>query len=192
MPQPLLYIIADHKLKVENWQHCIFELATLNLEIQSKNYLQYAAVLFNPSQKIDNFINFVSQNAKNNEIVFAINGIEIYLRKNIIQFRFPFIFRVIADYDLLKIQLYELLKPILNACKSTEFAFYPSFWQNKKPYLKPWQVRRLAILQTKITTTCVSYKRTLLNLEHCLGKSVENEKDLQKKTYIGWKKVSHF
>jgi len=186
MAQPQLYIIADHQLDISNSLSCKSLLETLPIDLEMENYLFYASHLTNESPQTKKPLQF-QQTDSLGRLCFEANGIVITLAKNCIQLKFPLIFRAFSDYDYLRVAIYALLLKLLSACKSTEFAAYPSFWDYYPHEVKnSWHNRRLMIAQQQICENCVSYRRTKLHLTHCLCEAISDPKCLAEKRYRGW------
>ena len=186
MTQAQLYIIADHQLDISNSLSCKSLLEELPIDMEVENYLFYASHLTNESPQTKESLLFQKTDDSGN-LWFEINGIVIKLAKHIIQLKFPVIFRSFSDYDYLRIAIYAFLLKLLSACKSTEFAVYPSFWEYYPHEVKNnWHKRRLMIAQEQICENCISYKRTKLHLNRCLSKEVSNPKQLADRNYRGW------
>jgi hypothetical protein len=186
MTQPQLYIIADHQLDIANPLCCRSLLEALPMDLEWDNYLFYASHLSNTPPLTKEPLLFQKADDWGN-LWFEANGIVIKLAKNAVQLKFPIIFRAFSDYDYLRIAVYALLLKLLTACKSTEFAAYPSFWEQYPYEIKnSWHERRLSVAQKQICENCVSYKRTKLHLNRCLSQEMSDVKLLAEKQYRGW------
>jgi hypothetical protein len=187
MKQAQLHIIADHDLNIADGGFCMRRLNGMKLDTEIEQYLHAYSLLTNKPKPESGRIICLLRQEPVYEIACEISHIEMYLRKHVIQFRFPVIYRSFSDFDRLRTAIYALMMKILPVCHSTEIAVYPSFWRQRQYEVKnAWHQRRLNVLQEKICFLCVSYRRTKLNLEHCLGAPLENEKALQERGYRGW------
>jgi hypothetical protein len=186
MVQPTLYIIADHQLDIANSLFCKSLLGELQMDLELGNYLFYAAHLTNEPPQTTGPLRF-EKTDELGRLCFEVTGIVIKLAKHAVQLQFPVIFRAFSDYDYLRIAIYALLLKLLSACKSTEFATYPSFWEYYPHEVNNvWHERRLIVAQKQICENCISYKRTKLHLTHCLSKETLEPKQLADKGYRGW------
>ena len=186
MNQPLLYIIADHRLDISNRLSCKSLLENLPIGLELENYWLYAAHLTNEPPKVKERLLFQRVD-DSGTLWFEVNGIDVKLAKNAIQLKFPVIFRSFFDYDYLRIAVYALLLKLLSTCKSTEFVVYPSFWEYYPHEVKnSWHHRRLMIAQKQICENCISYKRSKLHLSHCLSKEILGIKQMANRHYRGW------
>lgn len=185
MTQPLLYIITDHNLDFSNKEQCLDLIRSQDIQLELEQYLLYVSHLTNTKPANVQPVQLKQMNK--DEIWFVINGIEIIIRKHIIQLRFPFIFRSFFDYVPLRKAVETLLIKWFASFGADEYTAYPSFWgQSFTEVRNPQHEKRLAVLQDKICHQCVSYKRTKLNLEFCLFQAVKNPELMRSKNYKAW------
>jgi len=186
MIQPKLYIAADHDLDISDYLSCksLFENLAIGMELEQ--YLFYASHLTNEPPPLQELLLF-QQMDDLGTLWFEVNGIIIKLAKNIIQVRFPIIFRSFPDYDYLRIAIYAFLLKLLSVCHSTEITAYPSHWEHYSHEIKnQWHKQRLGTAQRRICEDCTSYKRTKQHLERCLSKEAADLKQLASMRYRGW------
>lgn len=185
MSQPLLYIITNHSLDFSDKEKCIDLIQNQDVQLELEQYLQYVSHLTNTEQREVQPVEV--QKTSKDEICFFVNGIDIKIRKHIIQLQFPFIFRSFFDYEPLRKAVETLLTKWFSSFWTKEYAAYPSFWQQSFTEIKnPQHGKRLTILQDKICHYCVSYKRTKLNLEFCLSQEINNPELMKGKKYKAW------
>jgi len=186
MAQPKLYIVADNYLDISNCLYCRSLLEELAIEMELEHYLFYASHLTNEPPPPKEPLRFQKTDDAGT-LWFEVNGITIKLTKNIIQLKFPIIFRSFPDYANLRIAIYAFLLKLLSVCKSTEITAYPSYWEHYPHEVKNhWHRQRLLAAQKRICEDCTSYKRTKQHLTRCLSKESSDLKQLAHKRYRGW------
>ncbi len=185
MNQPLLYIITDHNLDFSDKEKCINLIKNQDMQLELEQYLLYVSHLTNTEPEEVQPVQL--KQVEKGEIWLFINGIDIKIRKHIVQLHFPFIFRSFFDYTPLRKAIEALLAKCFVPAGANEYIAYPSFWQQSFTEVRnPQHEKRLAILQDKICHRCVSYKRTKLNLELCLFQAVRNPDLMKDKKYKAW------
>ena len=186
MKQAQLYIIINHALDFSDKESCVAKLKNISIKEELEKYLLYASHLSNQKVEIPQELQFEKIDEEN-AIWLRLNDICIKIHKNIVQLRFPIIFRAFFDYEPLRNAVYDLLKKLFLPCGSTQMSAYPSYWLYVHYEIKnDWHQRRLTVLQEKICNQCNSYKRTKLNLRLCLSDEMEDVKKMSEKQYKGW------
>ncbi len=192
MRQAHLIWIADHRLDIKQQD----EILSLCLQIDVKDLLQNA---LDVQAQLENYkIPEIAQSLtyqhtdSDGEMYFSVNDIEIRIAKHLIQFRFPFIFRVLVDFELLRNKYNAFLHEFLAPFQTSALIAYPSFWNYEEYEIRnEWHRRRLYELQNKIVNTCHSFHRTRLNLKHALGESDSDSKQIMAKKYRVWIEIAY-
>ena len=186
MNQPLLHIITEHSLDFSNKEMWIDRIKNQPIQSELEQYLFYASHLTNaPPEEIQPIE--LRQLSDDGEINFSLNHIDIKIRKHIIHFCFPLVFRAFCDYTPLREAIEQLLGRWFSPFGVEEYVAYPSFWKQSFTEIRNAQhEKRLAVLQNKICCQCVSYKRTKLNLELCLSTPAQKAESMKDKQYRGW------
>ena len=118
---------------------------------------------------------------------FSYLDIQVNIQKHIIQLKFPFIYRAFFDFTPLRLSIFNMLKPVFTAYGTTECAAHPSRWDYSWiHYNNEWKLQRLEQMQQKILFQCTSYKRTILNLTHCLGEPCHTWQSVSHSNYLRW------
>jgi hypothetical protein len=192
MQQARLTLIADHALHMKE-KETIVALCT---ESDGKSLLQQALNLQS------NIVNYkdpdqaekvVYQGVNNNgDLLFSVNEINIRISKHLIQFYFPFLFRVMVDYIPLRNAYYRFLHHFLTPFHSTRLIEFPSFWEQKSHEVKnEWHERRLKELQYKLVNEGTSFKRSRLNLQLCLGEPTYDIRTIMANKYRVWREIKY-
>lgn len=190
MQQPELILIANHQM---GWSPKIDFGNIFHIETIAPFINNYANAYYQLTNNIiSTKYNFAQPQKKDDgSWIYHLCGIDIRLQKNIIQWNFPFIFRAMIDFKPLQYAVFQLVSTSLFPLKSTDWAIFPSFWIYKTITIRnQWQKERLEKMQTKIVYESVSFKRSLLNLEHCLGKPSKAISDIAQNQYKSWWKHS--
>lgn len=192
MQQAHLILIADHSLNIKEKDSII----AFCLQSSIRDLLQEA---LNIQANLENYktpdtaqqMEFKEADIDGN-LYFSVNNIGIRVSKHLIEFRFPFMFRVIVDYVALRNAYYRWLHAFLSPFQTTAIIELPSFWEYEEHEIRnEWHRRRLYDLQHKITTNSDSFKRVSLNLTHCLGAPETEALDIMKKKYKVWIALSY-
>ena len=182
MRQPNLVIFANHTIDCsckENFLPCFM---TVNKDIVT-DYLNQCACLCDDWGHCPSF-EWIDEDCPYR---FRFYGIEIKVEKHVIQMNFSFLFRAIVDFVPLRTSLLNLCEAVLGQIGTTEMIFCPSYWeQTSLECHTEWGKKRLQQLQEKIMGKAISYKRTKLNITHCLGTDLADFSLFQSKNYRGW------
>lgn len=187
MQQASLIIIADHTLDIKDKESIISMCLEMNIDNILQDALNIQANLENYKlpDKVQKLI--FKEVDVDGDIHFSVNEINIRISKRIIQFDFPFLFRVIVDYIPLRNAYYKFLHYFLAHFQTTEIIEFPSFWGYKAHEIKnEFHSHRLVNLQHKIVHKSNSYKRNKLNLTHCLGYPDADALSIMKRKYRVW------
>lgn len=183
MQQAHLVIFANHTIDCsckENFLPCFLSIDQTAIT----DYLNKYMCLSNCEDRVEPFV-WIEENALPYRFLFY--GIEVKMEKNLIQMKFPFIFRAIVDFVPLRTALLQLCQTLLPALGTSEMVFCPSFWQQTALECHTeWGEKRLLQMQEKIMNKATSYKRTKLNLAHCMGAALEDFALFPDKKYRGW------
>ena len=183
--QPQLVLIANHALANTSRQGVI--LPEMNISPQDKEYYCLRYMQLTDKNVQTKATDLWPQGEKEIPCVFSYLDVHVNVQKHIIQFRFPFIYRAFFDFTPLRQAIFTLLKPIFTAYGTTECAVHPSFWEYSwLQYNNQWKLQRLEQMQQKILFQCVSYKRTILNLTHCLGEPCHSWQMVSQSKYNRW------
>ncbi len=192
MQQAHLIWIANHQLNIKQKD----EIISLCLNLDVKDVLQNA---LNVQAHLENYkIPEIAEKIRykhtdlDGTIYFSFNNIEIRIAKHLLQFRFPFVFRVIIDFELLKKSYHAFLYKFLSPFQTTALIAYPSFWHYEAYEIRnDWHERRLYELQNKIVNTAHSFNRTRLNLKHALGDPERERAKIMAKKYKVWLEITY-
>ena len=192
MQQARLIVIADHYLNVKVKDEIISLCLQSDVKERLQNALNIEANLENYKKPVIAQGMLLKGIDSDGNLHFSINEIQVRISKHLVQFRFPFIFRVIADYTALRNAYFLFLDQFLKPFQTKALIAHPSFWEQLPHEIKnEWHAQRLKELQDKIIHESTSFKRTKLNLEHCLGTSASNSKDTMAKKYRTWIYLSY-
>lgn len=183
--QPYLILIADHQLDWSKKHRPEHLFTDCSIELFMENYCHWVYQLNGHTPPVKS--HFTLSYDLDGEAVCELCDINIRIQKHIIQFNFPFIYRAIVDFLPLRTAVFQLLEPMLLSIGATSCAIFPSFWNYPKEYIhNQWHHDRLLLLQEKIVRKSVSYKRTLLNLQTCMGPAQINIDDIARYNYWAW------
>lgn len=187
MKQAHLVLIADHYLDFKDKEAIIALCQHQNLKESLQNALTIQSHLEN-NRKPDTAENIIFKKIDaDGNMYFTVNQIDIRISKHLIQFDFPFIFRAMMDFDTLRQAYYVFLYFFLAPFQATEIMLFPSFWEYDEHEIKnEWHKRRLYDLQDKIVNHASSFKRSKLNLIHCLGEPEFDKVKIMSKKYKIW------
>lgn len=192
MQQARLTVIADHTLNFKEKETIIAICKENELEslLQEALNLQSNIVNYKDPDQAEKVV-YQGVN-KNGDLLFSVNEISIRVSKHLIQFNFPFLFRVMIDYIPLRNAYYRFLHHYLSPFQSTLLIEFPSFWeQNPYEVKNEWHRRRLKELQFKLVNESTSFKRSRLNLEHCLGEPTYDVRNIMANKYRIWREIKY-
>lgn len=186
--QPQLILIADHHLEYHPRRGILLPVADIPQAKVNEYilwYKQLTGVDLAGTCSIWPGAQWVQQ------LQFDYYGIQVNLQKHIMQLRFPFIYRAMTDFVPLRHAIFHMLEAVYNAYGSTECAVHPSYWNYTWLQANAdWQLKRLTLMQHKILNECVSYKRTILNITHCLQEPCTQWNEVALSRYTRWWKGS--
>ena len=192
MQQARLILIADHALNIKEKETIITLCTENNVDslLQEALNLQSNIVNYKDPDQTEKVI-YQGIN-KNGDLLFIVNEISIRVSKHLIQFNFPFLFRVMVDYIPLCNAYYRFLHYYLSPFQSTRLIEFPSFWEQKSYEVKnEWHGRRLKELQYKLLNESTSFKRSRLNLQHCLGEPTYDVRSIMVNKYRIWREIKY-
>lgn len=167
--QAKLYILGDFSVKENEIDTLVHQSTLLDFSSLSAKWKSHRDLFGSFPDKAMSSIQLDHKN-ENGEHFLHFNGIQIRISKHLIQFNTEILFKSWRDFEDLRLTLNDFLSGFLRLFQSRSLLFIPSFWEQPFGSVKnEWNERRLQQLQHKITCEAVSFKRTLLNLHHCLG-----------------------
>ncbi len=192
MKQAQLVLIADHYLDFKDKEAIINLCQNQDLKESLQNALNIQSYLEN-NRKPDTAEDIIfKKKDTNGDLYFTVNQIDIRISKHLIQFNFPFIFRAMLDFDALRQAYHVFLYFFLSPFQTTEIVLFPSFWKYDEHEIKnEWHKKRLYKLQDKIVNHASSFKRSKLNLNHCLGEPTFDKMEIMSKKYKIWTYIKY-
>lgn len=117
-------------------------------------------------------------------------GIRMRISRNLIEFRFPALYKTWLDFPYFRRGLNRFLCTFLRPFQSGNLIFLPSHWTQRESGIhNEWQRKRLQQMQEQITSKENSFKRCRLHLQHCLG---ETEAHAHSATYPNYVEAGFF
>ncbi len=188
--QPQLVLIANHELEYHPHRGMLLPKVNIPQACVAEYVLRYKQLT---GVDMAGTCSVWPENRWVQQLQFNYYGVQVNLQKHIMQMRFPFIYRAMTDFVPLRQSIFGLLRAVYEAYGSTGCAVHPSYWSYS--WLQAngeWQLKRLSLMQYKILNECVSYKRTLLNLIHCLNTPCSQWSEVALSNYTRWWKGSAY
>lgn len=188
MEQAKLLVMADFTLPRTSLQQTLSEVRLLDWQFLAAMPAFRSGMLEFP----ENTENQLAYEGKNTEgdILLQWCGIRIRISRNLIEFRFPALYKTWLDFPYFRMGLNRFLSTFLRPFQCEHLIFLPSRWiQRESSIHNEWQRKRLQQMQEQITSRENSFKRCRLHLQHCLG---DTEAHAHSDTYPNYVETDFF
>lgn len=169
MKQAKLYILCDLSVNGKEIDTLVHQSTLRDFGYISNKFEKYRGLFeFFPDTPTP-YVQWLGKNDEN-EHLLCFNGIHIRIGKHLIRCNTETLLKTWRDFEDFRMAIHAFLADFLRPFQTETLLFIPSFWKQPFGTVKnEWHEKRLQLLQEKITCHTVSFKRNLLNLQHCLG-----------------------